>query len=303
MFSIIIPVYNKANTICRTLDSILCQSFNDYEIIIIDDGSTDDLEQALDKYKFQIRLIKQENQGVSAARNRGISESSGEFVCFLDADDEWLPMHLELLTNAIKMYPEEVFFSTLFKQINPDQTVKSKLACLKDYSEISIIEDYFKMMLDYSHVFINTDTVCIAREVLLRENFVIGEAKGEDTDLWYRLAAYYNLVLIKRETALYHQEDSTATRDGFNPVEWFFAKRENELLSNNDIPINKRKHIAELLERWRCACFRDAILKGNSKDAKKWIKNMRYPFYLRSLFCRIMYYLPICLSKKIISWL
>ena len=108
-FSVVIPVYNKADTILETVRSVLAQSCEDREIVIVDDGSSDALETMLEPVRGQIRLIRQQNAGVSAARNRGIQESRGEYVCFLDADDLWLPDHLTTLSSAIDARPETRF--------------------------------------------------------------------------------------------------------------------------------------------------------------------------------------------------
>ena len=92
MISIVIPLYNKEQQIGKTLESVFAQSFQDYEVVIVNDGSTDKsveiVEGMADK---RIRLINQKNSGVSAARNKGIQESRGEYIAFLDADDEWKP--------------------------------------------------------------------------------------------------------------------------------------------------------------------------------------------------------------------
>ena len=103
MISIVIPLYNKAAVICRTMESVKQQIFSDFEILIVNDGSTDDslsvlmdfLSENEAVFKNSVRLIEQENKGVSAARNQGIKEARGEIIAFLDADDEWLPDYLK----------------------------------------------------------------------------------------------------------------------------------------------------------------------------------------------------------------
>ena len=96
MFSIVIPLYNKAHTIERTLSTVLNQSFKEFEVVIVNDGSTDNSEEVIRNFTSdsRIKIINQENQGVSAARNKGVSLSSFEYVAFLDGDDEWLPDYL-----------------------------------------------------------------------------------------------------------------------------------------------------------------------------------------------------------------
>ena len=93
--SVIIPVYNRANTICDAINSVLAQSYSNYEIILVDDGSTDNLKEVIFQYGDNITYVYQNNSGASAARNNGIRRANGEFIAFLDSDDAWLPSKLE----------------------------------------------------------------------------------------------------------------------------------------------------------------------------------------------------------------
>lgn len=119
MFSVVIPLYNKAHTIERTLRSVFAQTYQKFEVIVINDGSTDGGEEIVEKIEDQrIRLISQENLGVSAARNRGIRESKYEWIAFLDGDDEWMPTFLEKIADTTWRYPSERIFGTLSKHVN-----------------------------------------------------------------------------------------------------------------------------------------------------------------------------------------
>ena len=105
--SVIIPLYNKGKYIARALDSVFSQTYQDYEVIVVDDGSTDNGPEIVKQYNDpRLRLIHQENAGPGAARNKGISESKGEFLSFLDADDEWLPEFLEEGIYALSENPQ-----------------------------------------------------------------------------------------------------------------------------------------------------------------------------------------------------
>ena len=99
-FSIIIPLYNKESYIQRAIKSVLLQTYQDFELIIVDDGSTDGSFEAASAIQDpRIHIVRQENRGVSAARNRGVSEAKYDWVAFLDADDEWLPEFLEMMND------------------------------------------------------------------------------------------------------------------------------------------------------------------------------------------------------------
>ncbi len=118
-FSVVIPLYNKSQYINRALNSVLFQSIQDFEIVVIDDGSVDGGGDLVRKYADQrIRLIRQENQGASAARNNGYRVTRSEFVAFLDADDEWKPGFLEKIKELVEKFPNCGAFGTSFEIID-----------------------------------------------------------------------------------------------------------------------------------------------------------------------------------------
>ena len=115
-FSTIIPLYNKADTILRTLASVESQTFRDFEVIIINDGSTDDGDTVIQNSRFsnKCKLVSQPNKGVSAARNAGAMLANGAYLCFLDADDEWFPDYLQTMYNLIQKFPEAGIYGANF---------------------------------------------------------------------------------------------------------------------------------------------------------------------------------------------
>lgn len=299
-FSVIIPVYNKASSILRTLESVYNQTYRDLEIIVVDDGSTDNLNEILNDWMDRLVLIRQKNAGVSAARNAGIAASTGVYICFLDADDTWMPDHLEVLNQALQSYPEACFLSTMYVSTFADGSSRSKSHLLKKFGYYTWVADYFKLVLDTSSTIIHTDTVCIDREILKTMQFVPGERIGEDTDLWYRVAAYYPLLLIKKETAVYHREDSTATIEGNNNLDWAFARRESTLIQDSLIPKRKRKNIQLLLDRWRCTCCRELLRKWKIKEARSYLKQVKYPLQIRVVYCWLLC-AKACFAKRIMK--
>lgn len=108
LISVVIPLYNKAHTIVNTLNTVIRQTYRDYEVIIVNDGSTDDGVAVIEKHfkDSRIRIVNQENAGVSVARNRGVDEAKGEYVAFLDADDEWHPGYLAAMVELINKFPQ-----------------------------------------------------------------------------------------------------------------------------------------------------------------------------------------------------
>ena len=118
--SVVIPTYNRASLVQETIESVLRQSFRDFEIIVIDDGSTDDTEQGLRRFSSEIHYVKQENRGLNAARNVGIDLAKGEYIAVLDNDDLWRPFKLELEVSILDGLPEVGFVFGDFYIMKPD---------------------------------------------------------------------------------------------------------------------------------------------------------------------------------------
>jgi len=112
--SIILPTYNRRETIRRSLESIRAQTFEDWELIVVDDGSEDGTADAIAGFDPRMRVVRQPNRGITGARNTGLRESKGDWIAFLDSDDEWLPHHLELLVGYLQRFPERGFVSAEF---------------------------------------------------------------------------------------------------------------------------------------------------------------------------------------------
>ena len=114
-FSVVIPLYNKASYLCKSIESVISQAYNDFECIIVDDGSTDSSAEIADGYsaKYQnVRVVHQQNSGVAIARNKGVKESLGDYICFLDADDWWDPNFLLSVNETITKIPDAGIYGT-----------------------------------------------------------------------------------------------------------------------------------------------------------------------------------------------
>ena len=189
MISIIIPLYNKEASIATALRGVLAQTYQDFEVVVVDDGSTDGGAAVVETFDDpRIRLIRQENGGVSAARNRGIAEARGEHVAFLDADDEWMPEFLEEIAALIAEYPECRARATNY--IFNSNGVKSPTILRKmPFTEgRGVLTNYFEVA-SCSHPPVCSICVCIER-ALLQEfgGFPVGIKSGEDLLTWARVA-------------------------------------------------------------------------------------------------------------------
>ena len=141
-YSVVIPLYNKEHYIASALRSVLAQTYPDYEVIVVDDGSTDNSLQACKTVQSdKIRIVQQANQGVSAARNKGIELAAGEYICFLDADDAWHPDYLQNIEIIVQKYPQSDIFVTAYRVIYANGRCKESCrmpqadGCLTSYWE------------------------------------------------------------------------------------------------------------------------------------------------------------------------
>jgi glycosyltransferase involved in cell wall biosynthesis len=188
--SVIIPVFNRENTIERALDSVLSQTYFPMEIIVIDDASDDGTAKILQRYIHEIKIFRQNiNMGVSVARNRGIAEAKGEWIAFLDSDDEWFSHKLETQIKYLKNHPEIHILQSEEQWIRNEKKVNPPVKYIKKGGKI------FKNCL--KTCIVGPSTVICRRELLQEmrgfdENLTV----CEDYDLWLRIAAKYPIPLI-----------------------------------------------------------------------------------------------------------
>jgi glycosyltransferase involved in cell wall biosynthesis len=206
-FSIIIPLYNKENAIENTLKSVFNQSFTDFEVVVINDGSTDKSEEKVNAFSdARLRLISTENKGVSQARNLGISESKGKLIAFLDADDYWFPTHLESLYQLHKNFPEAGLLATNYQFYFSDKKIiQPVFDAIPTEKWSGIVSDFFNASMKFRLSW--TSAVAVRKDVFetvghFDENITLGA--GEDTDMWIRIALNYPVAFDNEVTAYYH---------------------------------------------------------------------------------------------------
>ena len=205
MFSIIIPLYNKEGSIAQALDSVMAQECQDFEVVVVDDGSTDGGVAVVENYGDpRIRLVRQENAGVSAARNRGIEEARGEYVAFLDADDVWMPGFLSEIVALQREFPQCRAQATNY--VFNSNGVKSPTILRKVpfCEERGVLVNYFEVA-SCSHPPVWTSAVCIERRLLLEiGGFPVGIKSGEDLLTWARVAVRTDWAYSMRAMAQYN---------------------------------------------------------------------------------------------------
>jgi glycosyltransferase involved in cell wall biosynthesis len=207
--SVIIPAYNAAAFLPCAISSVLGQTFSDLEIIVIDDGSTDNTKEVVFPFGSRIQYLQTRNLGPSAARNLGIARSTGRYIAFLDADDWWLPNKLEVQIEILSQNPDHSFVcADWFNGETGNEPRISGLAGYKAWDQPAS----FDLMLEEN--FVNSSTVVVSREKLVRVGLFMESLRGaEDRHLWLRLLDFNEAYVCKQILAFrrFHQGNTTAT--------------------------------------------------------------------------------------------
>lgn len=270
MFSVIIPAYNSEKFIFDAINSVLTQTISDFEIIVVDDGSCDKTSSVVKGIDdSRIRYTYQENGGVSVARNTGIHDAKGEYICFLDADDRWYPDHLETLTKLIKNYPECGMFLT--GHAISDTAGKIRYQTEKMLQSVQEPMLYSKnglgMIQKYGY-FIHTNSICCTKTALDQVGgFEPGVKNGEDDDLWYRIFSYFPIAVSKHTTTVYRRDECGATAKRYFNADWVFEKRVPEILADPQVSLEVKKSLRERMETRKLSYVRYLLVSGEKRKA------------------------------------
>ena len=205
MISVVIPLYNKEKQIAHTIQSVFNQTFQDFEVVIVDDGSTDESAAEVEKFcDSRIRLIHQENAGVAAARNRGIEEAKGDLIAFLDADDEWKPEYLATQYHLSQKYPDCNVFACNYEFRNIEGKVTPTIIRKLPFTgEDGILSNYFEVA-SCSHPPLWTSSIVVKKQAIQAiGGFPVGIRSGEDLLTWARLAVNGQIAYSKKVEAIY----------------------------------------------------------------------------------------------------
>jgi len=210
-FSIVIPVYNKEKFVAKTLKSVLDQTFSDFEIILVNDGSTDMSEARILEFEdSRIQYFSKKNEGVAIARNFGIEKASADYICFLDADDFWYPTFLETMNAfSIKFKDYKVFACAVEIETKKNVFVpKYSITQLMDYAVV----DFFEASQQECALW--TSSVCIHKSVFEKVGTFDSNIKhGEDTELWIRIGLAFPIVFIWKILARYVYDAKSISRN------------------------------------------------------------------------------------------
>jgi glycosyltransferase involved in cell wall biosynthesis len=217
--SVVIPTYNNADYLADAIESVLAQTFRDIEIIVIDDGSTDQTGQVMSAYASRVVYLHQANHGPSAARNRGITQAQGKYLAFLDADDLYLPDKMSLQVSFLEAHPEiDLVYSdgVRFKMSKGKKTTLP-LSTSGDVFILRSAPDQYVFHLMTRNIF-PIHAALVKRECVVKVNgFDEMLTAFEDWDLWFRIAEQYRFTFVDGEVVSYRvtpgSNSSDATRN------------------------------------------------------------------------------------------
>jgi glycosyltransferase involved in cell wall biosynthesis len=276
-FSVVIPLFNKERHIGRAIKSVINQTYQKFEIIVIDDGSTDDsVSEVLGIKDSRLRLIRQKNGGVSSARNKGIDEAKFDYIGFLDADDIWKPSFLESIKSLIEKYPQAGAYATAYEIKKEDGAFDESL----NYDQFQqkwqgIIDDYFKYAIRAP--LISASSVVIPKKVFNKiGQFPIGIKRGEDLDMWCRIALNYDIAYFNEICATYfHDADNRACSRKTNLMNYRINYAEEALLKAKESG-NYSNYAEEYMIQSIISKARYLIDEGMLKEARKLLYKYRY---------------------------
>ncbi len=277
--SVIIPLYNKANHIKRTLDSVIAQTRPVDEIIVIDDGSTDNGAQVVKDLNIpNLSLIHQSNQGVSAARNRGIEESKSQYITFIDADDQWNPQFIEQMLLLSLSFPQAGAYASRYQYVlGENQFREPKIALKKFPKKFGLLKNFYDIAGNGDLPFLVSSMLIKADVFETIGNFPMGEKMGEDQDVICKIVESYDVVYSKNINLLYHTDaDNRACINNLPTEECGFSKRVMQRLQSNP-ELEKAEKTARIrfCAAHVCHLAKRNVLAGNIKEARALLNDNR----------------------------
>jgi glycosyltransferase involved in cell wall biosynthesis len=296
MFSVVIPLFNKEQYISRAISSVLNQTRQPLEIIVVDDGSTDGSASLVNENpKDRVKLIRKQNQGVSIARNIGVQMAKGEYIAFLDGDDYWHPQYLETLAVAINAYPQHTIIATAFAT-DPNDLGR------KDGTWEEILNPF---RLISKRAIMRTSSVVMKRNFFNTEDgFNPALSRGEDTDVWYRaICASGSLIYFPDPLVYYERGDPTSLTNADFSIDRFYVSiiTRPEYLTplsfkNEEIKESFLEFIAVFV---RINLFRHFHNPANHAELHRIIKSLQPKLWLIDWIFLIV---PYWLLGRIVRW-
>ena len=279
-FSIVIPLYNKATYIRSTIDSVLAQSFTDFEVIVVDDGSTDGgAEQVAAMTDPRLTLVRQTNAGVSAARNRGIALARGEWVAFLDADDWHHPKYLACLLETQKAFPQADAVATQFITVADVEGAWPPLWPIPpENPRVELITNLPMRWLAGPSLCTCSIAVRTRRLQQMQPCFPPGESRAEDLDLWFRLAEQTPIALAHSPLVIYRiaAQGSLSAEQHHELTMPPAIERMRARALSNDVTALQRQSILWFIAQLEVSMARHALAAGQRLQGVQWLIKARH---------------------------
>jgi glycosyltransferase involved in cell wall biosynthesis len=270
--SVLIPAYNVEKYINRSINSALNQTHCSFEIIVIDDGSTDDTKKIVKNYKNKVRYISQSNQGSSSARNLGIRESKGDWIAFLDSDDEWIETHLENFVKTQKLYPKIKWYGAPFIMLDEkskQEVFTVKKGHLKELDTHIMFDDY--MTAFPPKAYLGSPTMIIHKSVFEKVGFFdVSKKTAVDVDMWFRIGLVFSEIgyTFRIGTIVYRRDFSLSTSKKWNPHKSIKRFIESENLMKGNIGVNPKNVEARIIY-WVTKLIRSCIINLDKRALKE----------------------------------
>jgi len=265
LVSIIIPTYNRANFLLKTIQSIFKQTFKDFELIVINDGSDDNTREIIDSLNYKIHYYFQKNRGVSAARNVGIKSSDCKWFAFLDSDDLWRKKKLQIQMERIQQDQSIKICYTNEKWLRNGQHLNQK----KKHQKYSgwILEKMLPLCL------ISPSSVVIAREVFDEVGLFDESLPAcEDYDLWLRIGIRYPITFIDQPLIIKQGGHADQLSHKFWGIDRFRIKALEKLLQNPDLKNEQRPQVIKVLQQKCQIVAHGALKRGKKEEAENYLK-------------------------------
>ena len=298
MFSVIIPLYNKAAYIEKAVQSVLAQSFKDFELLIVNDGSTDNSLEVVQNFDDpRIRIISQENAGVSTARNNGVKAAKHELIAFLDADDWWANEYLDEMLRLVEKYPDAGLWSARYYYVKYGQNRKAGIGLDHGFTDGYI--NYFKVYARTMWMPVYPPSVIITKKIFDEFTGFKTELKlGEDFHLWARIAFKYKIAYLNKPLVYYNQ-DVPAQERAIGGLK--IRRPEEHYIFNLEVLKDAEKSNPELkflLDKMRLrALLRYHMYKAYPAETKQILKQIDFSNHSPSW--RLKYIMPAVFHKII----
>ena len=322
-FSVVIPLYNKQNSIATTLQSVLAQTYTNYEIIVVDDGSTDDSARIAEEYIREVKgerlkvkgaenskaetnayylssinykLIRKANGGVSSARNRGIQEAKYDYIALLDGDDLWDEYYLEEQVRLIQDFPEAKMWGVNYADINKGKIIPYQQGVSDDFR--GYVEKYFET--SHGDLFCSSSVVLtkdVVKKVGLQDERM---AYSEDLDLWYRVILHEKVVFYNKVLAYYNKDAENRAEQNFDAH--FDIKKRMEYYVDKYVPFfAKNQSFARFISlRVAWLILQGDYYFGNKYDRDATDKIVKYLAYEYMPYkYRLIFQTPRCIGRLV----